>query len=266
MPSFLICIHKAVTTACLSLLLAGALHAAPAAASGVTPSAPPPLTLALVGDSTVANYPPGHPRRGWGQLLPEFLAPNVNVLNEARGGRSTKSFEAKYWTRVLSAKPDFIFIQFGHNDSHAKDKPEATDAATDYRDNLRRYVTEARAAGATPVLVTPVSRRTFRKGQLTDRLAPYADAMRIVATETKTPLVDLHKSSADLFTRLGEAATDDWTLNNAGQPDQTGPGDRTHFTETGAREIARLVAEALPAIDPRLVGATVIPSGSAVSP
>ena len=44
------------------------------------------------------------------------------------------------WAKALAEKPQFVLIQFGHNDSHAKDHPEATDAATDYRDYLRRAI------------------------------------------------------------------------------------------------------------------------------
>ncbi|MEZ0216966.1 MAG: SGNH/GDSL hydrolase family protein, partial [Rariglobus sp.] len=115
------------TLSLLSLALADTANVAPA-----------PLKIGIIGDSTVSNYKESMHQRGWGQLLPEFLKPGVVVINEAKPGRSTKTFANDLWQRVLAAKPDFILIQFGHNDSHDKGKPEATDAATDYRENLRR--------------------------------------------------------------------------------------------------------------------------------
>lgn len=53
------------------------------------------MTIYICGDSTAATYPPENaPITGWGQLLGDYL-PNVNVVNKAVGGRSTKSFLAE---------------------------------------------------------------------------------------------------------------------------------------------------------------------------
>ncbi|EIP96492.1 lysophospholipase L1-like esterase [Opitutaceae bacterium TAV1] len=232
---------------CLFLSVAfllASVHAVPAAAA--------PLKLAIIGDSTVCDYPLSQAKRGWGQLLPEFLPKGTQVINVARGGASTKTFPADRWQRVLSSKPDYVLIQFGHNDSHAKDKPESTDAATDYRDNLRRYVREARDVGIRPILVTPVRRRLYKNGHPTTELARYADAMKAVTTGLSVPLIDLHATSGELFDRLGEDGSEAFTVNKPDNADRPGKGDRTHFTETGAREIARLVAAGLAEIDARL--------------
>ncbi|MDF3056727.1 MAG: pectate lyase [Rariglobus sp.] len=214
--------------------------------------ATPRLTLALIGDSTVCDYPADSNKRGWGQLLPEFLAPSVTVLNEARGGLSTKTYPAELWQKVLSAKPDFVLIQFGHNDSHPKEKPEATDAATDYRENLRRFVREAREAGIEPILVTPVRRRYFKNGAPSSGLVPYADAMKAVAAELGVKLVDLHASSGELLARLGEEGSTRLTPNQINPASTNRKGDRTHFTAEGARVIAALVAADLRELDARL--------------
>ncbi len=145
------------------------------------------MRLVIVGDSTVCNYPGGDACRGWGQFIQDYFSETLHVSNHAKSGRSTKTFiKEGLWAKVLKEKPDFILIQFGHNDSHGAGKPESTQAATDYRDYLRRYIDAARAAGAKPILVTPVQRRTFgRDGQLADSLRPYADAIKAVATEKK---------------------------------------------------------------------------------
>ena len=215
---------------------------------GVTAADKKPLTIVVTGDSTVSSYPDSSPLRGWGQVLGEYLTPETKVLDLARSGASTKTFlKLPNWPKALEAKPDFLFIQFGHNDSHGAGKPEATDADTDYAANLRTMVEAARKVGATPVLVTPMHRRKFdADGKVTEELRPYAESMKRVAKELDVPSIDLHALSGDLFNRLGDEASTD--LTNMAKP----PGDRTHFTPKGARVMAALVARAAAHCDPRL--------------
>lgn len=196
------------------------------------------LFIALVGDSTVADYDSGKTaQRGWGQLLPSLFKPSVRITNLAVGGRSTKTFFSEgRWAKALDLKPDLVLIQFGHNDGHGKDKPESTDAATDYRDNLERYVQEAREAGIFPILVTPMARRIYRPdGKIAGELKPYVEAMATVAARTGTPCVDLFGPSVSLFESLGDAGSVDLCM----------PKDRTHFTEKGARMMAAMVRDGL---------------------
>ena len=103
--------------------------------------------LVLAGDSTVATV--SKPRKdrpdlaGWGQMLPDFLTPEATVVNHARGGTSTKSFRALgLWDRVLAEKPDYVLIQFGHNDQPGKGPDRETDPAGSYRENLRQFIRE----------------------------------------------------------------------------------------------------------------------------
>lgn len=230
----------------LSAFIATAFATLLASAARAADPAPAPVRIVLVGDSTVCDYPATRPDRGWGQFIEEKFQPGtVKVVNLAAAGRSTKTFiKEGRWQKALDEKPAYVLIQFGHNDSHAPEKPEATDAATDYRDFLRRYIDETRAIGATPILVTPMVRRIFgADGKLNDSLAPYADAMKAVALEKKAAVIDLHASSAALVGKLGPAASAD--LANK-------PGDSTHFNEKGARAMAGLVLQALPAADPKL--------------
>jgi len=79
-------------------------------------------------------------------LTGQFKPGTVAVSNLAAPGRSTKTFiQEGRWTKALAEKPDYIFIQFGHNDSHDPKNPEATDPATDYQQNLRRFIDETLA-------------------------------------------------------------------------------------------------------------------------
>lgn len=204
------------------------------------------IKIALVGDSTVCNYAENRPDRGWGMFLEEAFKPgSVEVANFAKQGRSTKTFvEEGLWGQTLERKPDYIFIQFGHNDSHAPENHESTNAATDYREFLRRYIDDSRKIGAQPILVTPMVRRTFRAdGTLEDNLQPYADAMAAVANEKDVPLIDLHRSSWELVERLGPARAQELANKR---------GDQTHFNEKGARAMLGLVLRELPNAAPQL--------------
>lgn len=205
-----------------------------------------PVRVALVGDSTMCDYAESRPDRGWGMFVEEAFRPGrVEVGNFARAGRSTKTFiEEKRWAKTLEWEPDYVFIQFGHNDSHASENPESTDAATDYREFLRRYIEDSRAIGATPILVTPMVRRTFHDdGALEDNLEPYAEAMKAVAKEEEAAVIDLHASSWQLVESLGPEGARQ--LANK-------PGDPTHFNEKGARAMRDLVLRELPAAAPEL--------------
>ena len=212
--------------------------------AGTASAAHLPLRVVLVGDSTMCNYPASNPKRGWGMYLGEYFDTNaVTIINLAASGRSTKTFiNEGRWQKALDQKPDYVLIQFGHNDSHSPDKPEATDAATDYRVYLRRYIDDARAIGAIPILVTPMVRRTFEPdGTLKDDLQRYADAMKAVGAEKNVPVIDLHASSKALVEQQGPAKAVE--LADA-------PNDATHFNEKGARAMAGLVMKELPAAAP----------------
>jgi lysophospholipase L1-like esterase len=96
----------------------------------------------------------------------------------------------------------YVLIQFGHNDQPGK-PGRSTDLQTEFPANLRRYVEEARAAGAVPVLVTPLTRRMFRAGKLQNDLIPWADATRRVAAALRVPVLDLNAESAAAVQAMG---------------------------------------------------------------
>lgn len=214
--------------------LACALFAAGQTAGTAGPAGLERVRIGLAGDSTMCQYkspPAAKGLAGWGMAFGECFNDRVEIVNLAASGRSTLSFRQQgKWKQLLDAKPDFVFIQFGHNDQKNPD----LDANGGFRSQLIEYVTEARQAGARPVLVTPVARRTFGPaGKLETRLAPWADAMKAVATERKVPLIDLHNKSMELYSKLGPEGSAFMTAS---------PKDFTHFSERGAVEIARLVA------------------------
>jgi lysophospholipase L1-like esterase len=211
-----------------------------------------------------------------------------------RGGRSTLSYRAEgAWDLALNEARTpgysqvYILIQFGHNDQPGK-PGNSTDIDTEFVDNLRHFVEDARAAGAVPVLVTPLTRRSFVNGSLQDNLWPWAQKIRAVATETRASLIDLHARSIAAVQAMGPveslyltpgppspeliaAARTGTTKAVPGAglqttparpmagPRDTGPAarptttfDYTHLGEKGAELFAAMVAQGLAEVAPDL--------------
>jgi pectinesterase len=212
-------------------------------------TSPAAVKIVLVGDSTVND------QGGWGTGFHGSLSPEVQVTNLALNGRSSKSFRDEgAWAPALAAKPDYILIQFGHNDSPGKGPDRETDPQTTYRANLIRYIDEARAEGVKPVLVTSITRRNFdADGKLkVDSLAPYVEATRAVAKEQNVPLMDLYSLTREQAEKLGpRGVLDIDATDKDGKPDSThlGPLGRNEIGLMAAREFVRVV----PALRPMLL-------------
>ncbi len=261
----------------LALAVAAALAGctAPATAqqqaAAAAPAPAPAAGLLLVGDSTLA------PATGFGDALCQRNEQPALCLNLARGGRSTLSYRAEgLWQRVLArlqAGPagvqQHVLIQFGHNDQPGK-PGRSTDLATEFPHNLQRYVREVRAAGGVPVLATPLTRRSFRNGELVPDLAPWAAATRQVAAAENVPLVDLYAASAAAVQQMGQAEADTLAMAPpppAGQTPATNGNsfDRTHVGAKGACVFADLMAQALAQAVPAL-RATLRPGSGCAGP
>jgi PelA/Pel-15E family pectate lyase len=199
------------------------------------------VRIVLVGDSTVND------QRGWGTGFRAAFTASVEVLNHAQNGRSSKSFRDEgFWEPVLAAKPTYVLIQFGHNDQPGKGPARETEPATTYRANLARYVEEARAAGATPLLLTPIVRRNFDPtGRIhRDALVRYAASVRQLAAEIGAPLMDLFALTLAHAERLGPDGMEGIdAVTNDGKPDHThlGPRGRAEIGRIAALEFVRAV-------------------------
>jgi lysophospholipase L1-like esterase len=202
--------------------------------------------LYVAGDSTVVDqyY---EPWAAWGQMLPRFFLPGIVIANHAESGETTKSFVAEHrLAKIMTTmKPgDYLFIQFAHNDM----KPGAV-SLPDYKKLLTDYIAQTRAKGATPVLVTSMSRRAFDDaGKITNSFGPYPDAMREVAAEQKVALIDLNAMSKTLFEAMGPEGTIKAFMH---YPADSFPGqteaidDDTHFNSYGAYELARCIVHGI---------------------
>ncbi len=210
-----------------------------------------PVRIFMIGDSTMADKPlTGNPERGWGQLLPQFLTSEATVKNYAVNGRSTKSFiKEGRWDSVMKylRKDDWVFIQFGHNDSKKEDTNRYASPNGAYRDNLIRFVKDARSKGANPILVTPVMRRKFdEKGKFVDTHGEYPEVVRDVAKQLDVPLIDMHKSSQALIENQGVEDSKNlflWIDPKHFTAMADGKKDDTHFSAYGAASMASLVCE-----------------------
>lgn len=207
------------------------------------------IRVFMIGDSTMADKPLNdNPERGWGQLFPQYLNSDVVVKNYAVNGRSTKSFiKEGRWDSVMKylQKDDYVFIQFGHNDEKIEDSTRYAAPNGLYRENLIRFIKDARSKGANPILVTPVMRRKFDdKGKFTDTHGEYPGAVSAIAKELNVPLIDLHISSQALIEQHGVEGSKKlflWMDAKHFKAAPDGKKDDTHFSEYGASQMASLV-------------------------
>lgn len=209
-----------------------------------------PITLFLVGDSTMADKEQldASPERGWGQLFPTYLTPDILVENHARNGRSTRTFISEgRWDDVMARlkKGDVVIIQFGHNDQSVEKVDRYTDPDT-YRANLVRMVTDVRSKRATPILATSVTRRSFKNGKIVSKHGVYPAIVLAIGKELQVDVLDMHASSMAAIDRVGEEASKSLYMHvPAGLYSKypEGKEDNTHFVEAGALLMGHLAAD-----------------------
>jgi lysophospholipase L1-like esterase len=193
-------------------------------------------TIYIAGDSTSTDQPT-EPFNSWGQMLPRFFKPEIAVANHGESGESLRGFLGeKRWAKLLSViKPgDYVLIQMGHNDQ--KEKGEGIGAFSSYKSDLKRFVSDTRAHGATPVLITSMNRLTFdADGKITNSLGDYPEAVRQAAKEEKVALIDLNAMSKPFYEALGPV---DAHLAFAGK-------DTTHHDNYGSYELAKCIVEGI---------------------
>ncbi|MCZ8522537.1 MULTISPECIES: rhamnogalacturonan acetylesterase [Paenibacillus] len=209
-------------------------------------------TAYLAGDSTVQTYNSRfYPQAGWGQKIGEYFTDGVLFANRAIGGRSSRSFvnDGRLDSILNEIRPgDYLFVQFGHND--ASSNPERYAAPyTTYKEYLTMYIVGAKQRGATPVLVTPVGRRSWdENGLFKNDFPDHYAAMKQVAEEQHVQLIDLNARSIEYYNTVGIEETKAlflWLEPGQYPNFPNGVQDNTHFKEEGAVQIARLVTEGI---------------------
>lgn len=212
----------------------------------------------IAGDSIASDHSDNRegnerPLVGWGEVIGEYLE-GVEVHNEARSGRSSKSYtkESNYDTIMEEmGKGDVFFIQFGHNDEKADNKKLYTDpnGATDVEGSFKNYlatyyIEPALEVGAHPILLSSVARYDLENGKLAEQKhKAYKEAMEELVAEyaekgITIPYIDCQSYTISLYESDVEGAAAYHALTGTG--DQT-ELDTTHYCEMGARNIAMFI-------------------------
>jgi lysophospholipase L1-like esterase len=208
-------------------------------------------TLFLIGDSTVRN---GHGdgaggQWGWGEpLFERFDAAKVNVVNRAVGGLSSRTYLTQgHWAHVLTmlTPGDIVVMQFGHNDNGPVDDErargtlagtgdETRSGAHTYGWYLRRYIEDARAKGAIPVVCSLVPRKIWKDGKIVRNSTTFQKWAAEVAAAERAPFIDLNELIARRYDALGEKAVEPLFAD-----------EHTHTSRAGAELNADVVIEGL---------------------
>ncbi|WP_372896619.1 rhamnogalacturonan acetylesterase [Stieleria sp.] len=197
------------------------------------------LRIGLIGDSTVATT------YGWGPAFEDRCTEQTQVLHFAKNGATLESLSKKF-DELLQLKPDYVIIQFGHNDQ----KRYGPDV---YRTKLTSYVERAKLAGVKPIVFSSVTRRNFgddgtilpREATLKAALPSYAATAQLVAKQQGVPFVDLYGISVNHHNTIGPQESRQYNFN---------PSDTTHFSPAGAAATAELIIKALKVAVPELNG------------
>lgn len=248
-----------------------------------TPKNPNLPTLFLVGDSTVRNGrgDGGGGHWGWGEPLVDLYdASRINVVNRALGGRSSRTYITEgLWAETLALiKPgDFVIFQFGHNDSGPLDDTSRArgtipgigdetkeidnpitkkhEVVHSYGWYMRKYVADAIAKGATPIICSPIPREIWKDGKVVRNADNYGGWAQQVAASEKTAFVDLDEIIARRYDALGEAKV---------EPLFADP--HTHTSRSGAELNAECVVAGLKALAGDPLGQYLSDKGKAVAP
>jgi lysophospholipase L1-like esterase len=188
-------------------------------------------TVFLAGDSTVTDQP-REPGASWGQMLPAFFKPDIAVANYAASGQTLKSFITdlrldKLLSQMKSG--DWLLLQFGHNDEKRNWPQTYVEPFRTHKAYLRAIIAEARLRGATPVLITPMERRTGIEG---NTHGEFPASIMEAAGEENVPVIDLWSLSKKLYAAMGEQVGEAFA-------------DATHHRNYGAYELAKCVVQGI---------------------
>lgn len=208
-------------------------------------------TIYIAGDSTVQTYKASYaPQQGWGAYLEENMPQGVSVSNHAIAGRSSKSFyDNGRLDTILNSiqEDDYLLVQFGINDSAASKAERyaptcgsvpGTSGSFEYY--MAKYIEGAKEKGVTPILVTTViglKAYDSTAKKFTGSYSNYCNAMKQLADYYDIPCIDLNSLMVDHYNSIGYDTAYTYHMCS------TGSTDMTHFTETGAKAVAKLVAD-----------------------
>ncbi len=216
-------------------------------------------SIVLIGDSTVRSGGQNG-AFGWGErLAPFFDTQRVNVVNNAIGGRSSRTFFTEgRWASVLEQLKagDWLLIQFGHNDGARIGDPAGKnrgsvpgtgdDTQEDTRPDgsketvqsfgwyLKRYITDAKAKGANVVVLSPIPHKDRWKPEQPRDFENYAAWGEQVAKANGAQFIDLTLRVAEAYRAVGAERVEGF-FSDA----------RTHTNDAGAVFNATQLVESL---------------------
>lgn len=194
-------------------------------------------TLWLCGNSTVVDQITA-PWAGWGQMAPGFFKSSLAIANYAESGLTASGFYSmKRLAKILAEvkKGDFVTVQFAHNDQKNQND------VNNYETTLTKYANEIKAKGAIPLFVTSTARQNETDPKTAVGGLP--ERMRALGKKLGVTVLDLNQHSITLGKALG---------GNKEKMYMYTAGDKTHFCEYGAYELARANIEEIKAKVPEL--------------
>ncbi|KAF9870927.1 GDSL-like Lipase/Acylhydrolase [Colletotrichum karsti] len=216
---------KSATIAFLAALAADLISGNP-----VTRAAKSPYFF-LIGDSTVAV------NGGWGNGFLSYLKDPAEGENRGKSGSTTVSWKSNgRWASLLEGindtKADYepiVTVQFGHNDQKSLTLDE-------FRANLVDIAAELKEAGATPIFITSLTRRTFEDGEVVQNLYDWRGKTIAAAKESGIKWLDLNIASTNYVNAIGEENSTAYNLDG---------DDRTHLSPAGEIVFGRMVVDLL---------------------
>lgn len=204
-------------------------------------------TVYIAADSIAANYSADKVAEtgitGWGMVIGDYLTDDITISNNATPGTSTRTFSNMPSILSKVKQGDYVLISFGHNDQTEGEKFVSVD---DYKANLTNWIKQIREKKGVPVLVTMIPQGSTTTGTLlkNDSFSERRNAVAQVAESEGVMLVKLGEQmmsneEAGVYTELyGDDYISDMYCNE-------GYTNRTHVVETGAREIAKIIVNAM---------------------
>ena len=208
------------------------------------------ITIWMIGDSTMSvKNKEAYPETGWGMAFAEMFNQKVAIENKAMNGRSTLSFiTEKRWEEVeRQLMPgDYVFIEFGHNDEKT-DKAGVGTTPDEYKSNLAKFILEARAKQAIPILMTPIARHKFKGNILEDTHGDYPKQVRLLADSLHAQMIDMLQKTSGLLNKMGDLnSTSLFNYVDSGNVNYPqGKKDNTHLSPAGANVVAELAIEGI---------------------
>jgi lysophospholipase L1-like esterase len=216
-------------------------------------------TLYIIGDSTVRNQMTNG-QWGWGSLVGDYFdSTKIDVSNQAMAGRSTRTYlKEGRWDKVLSTLQagDFVIMQFGHNDGAKPDTshngyrgtlPGTGDETVSLTWNdgtqevvhtygwyIKKFITEAKAKGATVIVASMIPRNIFKDGKVQRADNNFGKWAAEAANATGAYFINLNAITADKYDAMGPDLVKTFF-----------PGDHTHTNKEGAAINAASVVEGL---------------------